>query len=295
MSLAFPSTLPGGFWISARSLCVVFGIMKHRGLCMTCENAPTCMFPKDPDWPVFFCELFESRVSLPVEAAGVDSASAIGPSTIESPGLEVPPEFKGLCCDCSNRSTCTFMKPEGGVWHCEEYQIGLRETTAPPLKKKAVGPDRIRRIVEGHRGARGELIAILEEIQSEEGYLPEEALREVAGSTGRSMVDIFGVATFYRSFSLRPRGKHLICACLGTACHVRGAPMVVEEFERQLGIKAGETTPDGRYTLDTVNCLGACALGPVVVVKGEYFPNVSTTKVKRILKATEPGGPAARM
>jgi NADH:ubiquinone oxidoreductase subunit E len=135
------------------------------------------------------------------------------------------------------------------------------------------------------------LIAVLEGIQREYGYLPEKALRTVGERTGRSLVDIYGVATFYRSFSLQPRGKHLISACLGTACHVRGAARIVEEFERQLRIKAGETTPDKQFTLETVNCLGACALGPIVVIDGHYFSNVDTAGVKRILNKARAGLP----
>ena len=129
----------------------------------------------------------------------------------------------------------------------------------------------------------GGLVAILEEIQNKYGYLPETALRIVSEKTGRSLVDIYGVATFYRIFSLEPKGKHLSCVCLGTACHVRGAQGVVEEFEHQLGIKAGETTEDKEFTLETVNCLGACALGPVAVIDGHYFSKVEKSKVKKLL------------
>jgi len=139
-------------------------------------------------------------------------------------------------------------------------------------------------IVDKHRADCGGLIAMLEEIQTVCGYLPEEALRLVAQAAGRSLVDVYGVATFYRSFSLRPRGKHHVCACLGTACHVRGAQMVVEEIERHLGIAAGETTEDGEFTLETVNCLGACALGPIVVVDGTYHTKVDASGVPRILR-----------
>lgn len=141
----------------------------------------------------------------------------------------------------------------------------------------------ILRILEKHTEDKGRLIAILEEIQTEYGYLPEELLRIVSNEIGRPLVDVYSVATFYRSFSLTPRGKHLICACLGTACHVRGAPRVVEEFERQLGIKAGQTTADKEFTLETVNCLGACALGPVVVIDGHYFSKVRKSKVRQLL------------
>jgi NADH-quinone oxidoreductase subunit E len=147
-------------------------------------------------------------------------------------------------------------------------------------------------ILNKHAGHRGGLIAILEEIQAEHGYIPEKALRIVSETTGRSLVDIYGVATFYRSFSLEPRGKHLICACLGTACHVRNAPRIVEEFERQLGIKAGQTTADREFTLETVNCLGACALGPIVVADNHYFSNVAMAKVKHILEEVRTGLPS---
>jgi len=147
----------------------------------------------------------------------------------------------------------------------------------------------ILRILETHRGERGELIAILEEIQAKYSYLPEEALRIVAEKTGRSLVDIYGVATFYQSFSLKPRGKHLISVCLGTACHVRGGSRIAEAFERQLGIKTGETTPDKEISLETLNCLGACALGPIVVVDGHYFSNVTFQKVGDIIHKAKVG------
>ena len=152
-----------------------------------------------------------------------------------------------------------------------------------------MNPEHIMRIVEKHSEDRGGLISTLEDIQSKYGYLPEDALRIVAKKTGHSLVDLFGVATFYRSFSLKPRGNHLTSMCLGTACHVRGAPIIAGEFERQLGISAGETTSDNEFTLETVNCLGACALGPMVVVDGHYFSNVDTRKVKQILKKARVG------
>ncbi len=144
-------------------------------------------------------------------------------------------------------------------------------------------------MVDRNKGRKGGLITVLEEIQSSFGYLPAEALEVVANETGRSLVDIYGVATFYKAFSLAPKGKHLACACLGTACHVRGAPAITQELEDQLGIKAGQTTDDKEFTLETVNCLGACALGPIVVVDGQYFSNVSRPKVKEIVEAARDG------
>jgi len=147
----------------------------------------------------------------------------------------------------------------------------------------------IQDIVDKFSQIRGGLIGMLQEIQARYSYLPEDALTIVAEQTNRSLVDIYGVATFYKSFSLKPRGEHLCSVCLGTACHVRGAPAIAEEFERQLGIKAGETTEDREFTLETVNCLGACALGPIVVVDGHYFSNVRTSKVKQILSDVRAG------
>jgi NADH-quinone oxidoreductase subunit E len=95
---------------------------------------------------------------------------------------------------------------------------------------------------------------------------------------------LYSLATFYSSFRLEPMGKHYIRSCVGTACHVKGAPFVVDTIERELGIKAGETTPDGLFTFDTVNCLGACALAPLIVIDDEYYGKVDQSKVKKILE-----------
>jgi len=152
-----------------------------------------------------------------------------------------------------------------------------------------MNPDIIDEILDKHSRDGNGLISILEDIQSRFSYLPEDALRMVAKAKNMSLVEVFGVATFYKAFSLKPRGKHLISACLGTACHVRGGPIIVREIEHQLGIKQGETTEDKEFTLETAACLGACALGPVVVVDGHYFPKVRKSKVKAILDNAHKG------
>jgi len=144
-------------------------------------------------------------------------------------------------------------------------------------------PD-VHSIVDKFKGQRGDIIAILGEVQNRYSYLPEDALRIVAEQTGRRLIDVYSVATFYHSFSLKPRGKHLCSVCQGTACHVRGAAGVAEEFENHLKVKAGETTPDNEFTLEYVNCLGACALGPIVVVDGQYFSGVTKTRVGDVLR-----------
>ncbi|MHC4079878.1 MAG: NADH-quinone oxidoreductase subunit NuoE family protein [Planctomycetota bacterium] len=147
----------------------------------------------------------------------------------------------------------------------------------------------IRGIVNRHRRGRGGLISVLEDVQAEYGYLPADALQIVSRETRRPLVDVYGVATFYRSFSMEPRGKHLCSVCMGTACHVRGAPTVADEFEEQLDVRAGSTTTDGEFTLTSVNCLGACALGPVVVIDGYYFSNVAPAGVEDVIERARSG------
>lgn len=147
----------------------------------------------------------------------------------------------------------------------------------------------VREIVDRHSDRHGALMLMLQDIQDQHGYLPEDALRQVSTQTKRSLVEVYGVATFYHAFSLKPRGRHLIAVCLGTACHVRGAPRIADEFARCLSIKAGDTTEDGEFTLQTVNCLGACALGPIVVADGKYWSNVQPDDVAKIIASTRVG------
>jgi NADH-quinone oxidoreductase subunit E len=127
------------------------------------------------------------------------------------------------------------------------------------------------------------LIAVLQDIQRKFHYLPPEALKETAGALGVPLSRVYSVATFYSAFSLEPRGEHTCRICMGTACHIKGAPMVLEQAEDQLGIKAGQTTPDLRYTLEVVNCVGACAMAPVVIIDDKYYGNVRVDKMKRYL------------
>jgi len=147
----------------------------------------------------------------------------------------------------------------------------------------------VERIVAEHQGSLGGMLSILSEVQAKYGYLSQDALRRIAKVTGDSLTDIYAVVTFYKAFSLKPRGKHLVSVCLGTACHVRGAPKIAEEFSRQLAIGPGETTSDKEFSLETVNCLGACALGPTVVVDHHYFRHVTTAKVQHILEQARDG------
>ncbi|HEX76419.1 MAG TPA: NAD(P)H-dependent oxidoreductase subunit E [Dehalococcoidia bacterium] len=143
--------------------------------------------------------------------------------------------------------------------------------------------EKVKVIVDKYGGNHDSVIAILQDVQSEYHYLPEHTLRAVASQLGLPLIQVCGVATFFKAFSLKPRGEHTVTICLGTACHVRGAPAVLDEARRQLGIEPGNTTDDMRFTLETVNCLGACALGPILVVDGEYHGQMSPGKVKKVL------------
>jgi NADH-quinone oxidoreductase subunit E len=136
-------------------------------------------------------------------------------------------------------------------------------------------------------GANGSLISMLEEIQTQYRYLPRQAMILVSERTGIPLSQVYSVATFYNAFSLERRGRHEMCVCVGTACHVRGAQRVLARLEERLGIKPGETTPDWNYSLDTVHCLGACALGPIVVVDGEYSGQMHVQKVDELLAQIE--------
>jgi NADH-quinone oxidoreductase subunit E len=142
-------------------------------------------------------------------------------------------------------------------------------------------------IIKKYDGDKGQLVSILQDIQTEHRYLPKEALDEVVALLGVPASQVYSVATFFKAFSLTPRGRHLIKVCLGTACHVRGAAKVVEKIELDLGVKRTETTPDQRFTLETVNCVGCCALGPMVMIDEKYHGQISSDKVSPLLAKYE--------
>jgi len=153
--------------------------------------------------------------------------------------------------------------------------------------KAEIKPSRqkIKSILARHQSDAGMLVAILQDVQVEYNYLPREALEKVSEGLDIPLSQVYSVASFFKAFSLKPRGRHLINVCLGTACHVRGTVRVIDEIERRLGIKPGETTKDLKYTLETVNCVGACALGPIVVIDGNYTGEMTGSKVKPLLES----------
>lgn len=131
------------------------------------------------------------------------------------------------------------------------------------------------------------VISVLEDIQARYRYLPQEAMVLVSERLGVPLSQVYSVATFYNAFSLERRGRHTICVCQGTACHVRGSPRIRTHLENKLGIRAGQSTPDWNYYLETVNCLGACALGPIVVADGQCHGQMTERKVDQLLLQIE--------
>jgi NADH-quinone oxidoreductase subunit E len=144
-------------------------------------------------------------------------------------------------------------------------------------------------IIERHGYQKAALIGILQDIQAKMNYLPRKALVQVAKSLDLPLTHIYEAATFYKAFSLEPRGKHTIQVCLGTACHVRGGSRVLDYLENRLEVKPGETTKDQSFTLESVNCLGACALGPMMVIDKKYYGKINTNKIESILEKYQNG------
>jgi NADH:ubiquinone oxidoreductase subunit E len=150
-----------------------------------------------------------------------------------------------------------------------EVQIVLEQTEIKAIDS----------ILSDTEGQRGVLIAVLQRVQEKVGYLPEDAMQMIAGRLGLSLSQAYGVASFYKHFHFKPRGKKIVKVCMGTACHVRGGKAVLNELEHKLGIKEGETTADRSVTLETVGCVGCCALAPVLTVNdqdlyGELTPRM---------------------
>lgn len=145
----------------------------------------------------------------------------------------------------------------------------------------------IDKIIKRYNDDPQEIMAIFMEIQKKEGYLSKEVLIYLAENLQLPLAQLYRLATFYEAFNLKPQGDHQVHVCMGTACHVRGAPQVLDILKQSLGIKPGEVTADQSFGLKTVNCLGACALGPVVVIDGKYCGHSSPLKIEKIIKEYE--------
>jgi len=139
-------------------------------------------------------------------------------------------------------------------------------------------------ILEGRQSQPHQLIEVLQDVQEHYGYIPEEAMRAISKELGVPLTEVYGVASFYKAFSLKPRGKNVITVCTGTACHVRGAKMIVNQAIGQLGVAPSEVTEDGLFTVEHVNCLGACALGPVVTENGSFHHHMNPRKLRKLIE-----------
>jgi NADH-quinone oxidoreductase subunit E len=146
---------------------------------------------------------------------------------------------------------------------------------------------RLDALIEKYEAEQGAVIALLQDVQAEEQYLPQEALAHISRRLEVPLVQLYGLATFYKAFTLKPKGRHTCTCCMGTACHVRGAARVAQALERKLGIRPGDTTDDLSFTLETVNCVGACALGPVVILDGQYHGHMTGAKADRLVERVQ--------
>lgn len=144
----------------------------------------------------------------------------------------------------------------------------------------------MREILAGKGNEPFDVMEALQDIQEEFGFLPEEAICGVSEALEVPLIEVFRLANFYKAFSLKPRGRHLITVCMGTACHVQGAPRLVDEVINQLKVGPGETTDDGMFTLETVNCIGACALSPVLIMNGEYYNHMTPENLSKLIQNT---------
>ena len=149
------------------------------------------------------------------------------------------------------------------------------------LQQAAV--DKINAICDRYANDKTPLMMILSDIQKEYGYIPLEVQELVSAKTGISVAEIYGVVTFYSFFSLTPKGKYVIGVCMGTACYVKGAQQVLDKFSEILGIKAGQTSADGLFTLDALRCIGACGIAPAVTINGKVYPKLTVDAVPKII------------
>ena len=145
-------------------------------------------------------------------------------------------------------------------------------------------PQTLDQILEGRRSQSNQLIEVLQDIQENYGYIFEEAMQAVSQGLGVPLMEVYRVASFYKAFRLRPSGKNVLTMCMGTACHVRGARLLLDQATGQLGVKPGEVTSDGLFSIEHVNCLGACALGPIVTENGSYHHHMTPGKLRKLIK-----------
>lgn len=168
----------------------------------------------------------------------------------------------------------------------------MTEKSLNTFKGTSVQEEQLKEVIAKHHDQPGGLMPILQEAQGIYGYLPMEVQEMIADGLGISLSEVYGVATFYSQFSLTPKGKHKISVCLGTACYVKGSDKVLEAVENKLGIKSGECTPDGLFSIDSCRCVGACGLAPVMMVDEDVYGRLTPDQVGKIIDsyAQQEGG-----
>lgn len=155
---------------------------------------------------------------------------------------------------------------------------------------------KVTEIIERHKSEPRAIIAMLQDIQDEYRFIPRDVLGELSERLGIPKSRTYALATFFKAFTLKPRGEHHICVCVGTACHVQGGQRIVERLERELGIMLGETTEDGKFSLEAVRCVGCCSLAPVVVIGDDLYGKVRQDRLQRLLrKYDKPDASAAEV
>ena len=159
----------------------------------------------------------------------------------------------------------------------------MADKTLPEFKGTPEQEKKLLEVIEKNKDLPGALLPVLHEAQDIYGYLPIEVQQMVADGLNVSLSEVYGVATFYTRFSLTPKGKHQISVCLGTACYVKGSDKVLEEVEKMLGIKSGECTPDGLFSIDSCRCVGACGLAPVMMIDEEVYGKLTPAEVHKII------------
>ncbi len=145
-------------------------------------------------------------------------------------------------------------------------------------------PQTLDQIVEGRRSQPNQLIEVFQDVQKNYGYISKEAMQTVSQGLGVPLIEVYRVASFYKAFRLKPSGKHLLTMCMGTACHVRSSSLLLDQAIGQLGVKPGDVTPDGLFSIQRVNCLGACALGPIVTENGSYQHHMTPGKLRKLIE-----------
>ncbi len=151
-------------------------------------------------------------------------------------------------------------------------------------------PQTLDQILEGRLSQPNQLIEVLQDVQENDGYISKEAMEAVSQGLGVPLMEVYRVASFYKAFRLKPSGKNVLTMCMGTACHVRGARLLLDQASNQLGVKPGETTSDGLFSIEHVNCLGACALGPIVTENGSCHHHMTPAKIRKLIKSLSTQG-----